>query len=291
LQVRHVLMAVVMAVVFGLGWVFAKAALGHFPPILLAAFRFGVTALCLVWFAKPVRGQMWELSVISLLAVSIPYSMSYTGMRDLDVSTAVLLAQLEAPCLILLGALLLHERPTWRQIVGMIVAVGGVILVAGDPAMTKSLIPALWVIGSIVIWAVGQIRIRRLGDTGVVTLIAWVSALASPQLFIGSAILERDQLRIVLEASWEAWSAVIYLGVVMTALGIGLWYHLIGKYPVVNVGPFLLLVPAISSIGGVTMLGEDLTTFAVIGGCVIVAGVACVVTGRTPTVARQPEAA
>lgn len=291
MQFRHILLAVLMAVVFGMGWVFAKSALWHFPPILLAAFRFGVTALCLVWFARPCGARWKELTLISLLAISVPYSMSYAGMQDLAVSTTVLLVQLEAPALILLGAVVLGERPSIQQFVGTVCAVVGVLLVVGDPNLAADLFPVALVVGSIITWAFGQIRIRRLGASGGVTLIAWVSAFATPQLLIGSALLEQDQITVIREAGLAEWSAVVYLGLVMTALGIGVWYYLIGRYPVSFVGPFLLLVPAISVLGGVILFGETLSLMALAGGAIIVSGVAFVVADRSQHKKMEAESA
>ena len=46
-------MGLAVPLIWGLGVVFAKAAIGHFPPVLLMALRFTLTALVLVWFVKP----------------------------------------------------------------------------------------------------------------------------------------------------------------------------------------------------------------------------------------------
>jgi O-acetylserine/cysteine efflux transporter len=99
MRIRHLILAFIMSIVFGMGWVFAKSAMTHFPPILLAGFRFMVTAVVLARFMKSPNGQIAHLLVISILAVSIPYSLSYSAMKYLDVSTSVLLAQMETPVL------------------------------------------------------------------------------------------------------------------------------------------------------------------------------------------------
>ncbi|MCC9621394.1 EamA family transporter [Thalassospira sp. MA62] len=279
---KHLLLATLMSVIFGMGWVFAKSALDYFPPILLAAFRFGVTALVVIWFVKPPKGKMKEIMLISFLAVTIPYSMSYTGMKDLDVSTTILLVQLEAPCLILLGALLLGEKPGIRKSIGVLIAFTGVILIAGDPKLHGNALAIFWVIGSIVTWAIGQIKIRKLGDFGGLRSVAWIAAFSTPQLLLASVIFETDQLQLIRSADWTIWATVIYLGIAMTAIGIGIWYHLIGKYPVADVGPFLLLVPVTTIIGGVTMLDESLTTATMIGGGIVIVGISLVVLERRP---------
>ena len=63
----------------------------------------------------------------------------------------------------------------------------------------------------------------------------------------------------------------------MTALGYTLWYHLLGRFPISRVGPFLLLLPVFSILGSVLVLGESLTLYIVLGGVVVIAGLALVV--------------
>ena len=83
-------------------------------------------------------------------------------------------------------------------------------------------------------------------------------------------------------ASLAAWSAVVYLGLVMTALGYGLWYRLLGHYDVNQVMPFLLLLPVTSVCAGIFFLGESLTAKIAIGGCLAIAGVAMITVQRAP---------
>ena len=109
---HHFLMALAVPVIWGMGLVFAKAALDFFPPILLIAFRFGVTALALVWFVKPPWHLMGKIMIIALVSVVIQYSFTFTGLKHLEASVTVLVIQLEVPILILLGALFLGERPS-----------------------------------------------------------------------------------------------------------------------------------------------------------------------------------
>jgi O-acetylserine/cysteine efflux transporter len=69
----------------------------------------------------------------------------------------------------------------------------------------------------------------------------------------------------------------------MTAVGYGAWYHLLGKYPVHQVAPFLLLLPVTTVLGGVFLLGEALTSRLVVGGLLAISGVAAInLLGRRP---------
>lgn len=270
----NILLALLMSVIFGLGWILGKSALEQFPPILMAALRFGIAALiiCAVWGWPSTK--LRYLLPLSALAVSGPYSLSNIGLAQLDVSLTILLVQLEAPILILMSALFLKERPSRNALFGIFLAVLGVILVAGTPAAEGGAVWIGLVLFSILIWATGQLWIRKTGISGSVSLLGALAALATPQLFLLSALLEPNALSALAGVSPVAWAQVLYLGAVMTALGIGIWYYLLARFEVAFVAPYLLLVPAISIAGGVLFLGEEVTVWRLTGAAVITSGVA-----------------
>ena len=278
---HHLLMALAVPVIWGMGLVFAKAALDFFPPILLIAFRFGVTALALVWFVKPPWPLMGKIMIIALVSVVIQYSFTFTALKHLDASVTVLFIQLEVPILILLGAVFLGERPSLRKLAGIALTFIGVSLIAGDPQLKGAYQPLFLLLVGVTTWAIGQVMIRQLGEVGGFTLIAWVAIVSTPQLFLASWVLEDNHWQLIREANWVVWGTVVYLGLVMTALGYGIWYHLLGRYPVNQVAPFLLLLPVTSVIGSVVVLGETLSLPVAIGGAVVVAGVAFIVLEKT----------
>ena len=79
MQLRPIDIAVglIVPLIWGMGFVFAKAALEHFPPILLMALRFSVTALVLVWFVKPPWALTGRIFLIALISAAIQYSLGY----------------------------------------------------------------------------------------------------------------------------------------------------------------------------------------------------------------------
>ncbi|MCH6588748.1 MAG: EamA family transporter [Proteobacteria bacterium] len=280
LRPQDILMGLAVPLIWGLGVVFAKAAIGHFPPVLLMALRFTLTALILVWFVKPPWRLMGQLFVIALISAAVQYSLTFNGLRGVDASTAVLVLQLEVPFLILLGAVLLKEKPGWRRWLGIAIAFIGVAFIAGEPRLGAAWDSLALLFGGAFTWALGQIMVRRLGEVGGFTTIAWVAVFAAPQLFVFSLVLEDDHLAYLGAAGWVVWGTVLYMGIVMTALGYGLWYSLVGRFPLARVGPFLLLMPVFSVLGGVTLLGESLTLRVAIGGAIVIAGVAVILVRR-----------
>lgn len=271
---RNLALAVLMSVIFGLGWILGKSALDQFPPVLMAAFRFGIAAMTICALTGWPKLGLSRLLPLSVLAISAPYSLSNIGLAHLDVSLTILLVQLEAPILICLSALFLGEKVDRGAVCGTILATAGVVLVAGEPASSGGLPWIGLVIFSIIVWATGQLWIRTKGISGSVSLLGGLAALATPQLFVLSAFLEPGAMALLPDVSMIGWMQVIYLGVVMTALGIGIWYYLIARFEVPLVAPFLLLVPAVSIAGGILLLSEEVSATRMIGAAVIMVGVA-----------------
>jgi O-acetylserine/cysteine efflux transporter len=277
-----VLIAITVAVIWGMGFIVAKAGMAHFSPILLMALRFSLTAFCMVWFFRPPPGIFKQLFWISLISAALQYSLTFNGLRGIDASTAALLVQLEVPFGLILAWLVFGDRISMKQGLGIAIAFTGAILIIGEPKLAGDLVYALMVIGGAFTWAVGQIMIKKLGNIGGFRLITGVALFATPQLFVASFLLEQDQLEQIRTASPAAWAAVAYLGLIMTALAYALWYRLLGHYAINQVMPFLLLLPVTSVIGGIFFLGESLTTKIALGGCLAIVGVAMITIRRWP---------
>ena len=283
-----ILIAISVAILWGMGFVIAKAGMAHFSPILLMALRFTLTAACLAYFFRPPAGLFRQLFWISLISAALQYSLTFNGVRGIDASTAALLVQLEVPFGLIMAWLVLGERVTKRQVLGILIAFGGASLIIGEPKLEGDLLYAFLVIAGAFTWAIGQVMIRKLGNIGGFRLLSGVALFAAPQLFLASWLFESDQIEQIRTASVGAWSAVIYLGLIMTALGYGLWYRLLGHYSVNQVMPFLLLLPVTSVCGGIFFLGESLTVKIALGGCLAIAGVAIITIQRAPKSRRVP---
>ena len=276
-----VLLAISVPIIWGLGFSLAKVAFVYvsFPPILLMSFRFALTALVLVWFVRPPWGYMHRIFWIALISATIQYSLMFSGLNGLDASLAAIVVQLEAPFLALLATVFLRERLGWRRAIGIALAFSGVFLIAGQPRSQDNLLPVLLVASGALIWASGQIMVKGLkGKVGGFTLIAWVAIFATPQLFLSSWLFEEGQIDAIKSAGWIGWGVVIYMGVIMTAVGYAIWYRLLGSYNVNQVMPFLLLLPVVSILSSMLFLGERLDLIEVIGCATVIFGVVIIIT-------------
>ncbi len=269
----QMLLALIVPGTWGLGFTLAKIGMDQFTPLLIMSLRFGIAALVLVWFTKPPWGYMRQIFLVALVGATLQYGLTFNGLRGLDASTAVIVVQLEAPILILLGTILLKEKFGWYRALGMVLAFGGVAVIAGEPRLEDNLDSVALVAAGATVWAFAQIMVSRLKAVPSMTLLAWMALMAAPQMAIASFIVEDGQWEAMTNASLQDWSIVLYLALIMTALGYSVWYHLLGTCDVSKLSPFILLTPVTSIAAGVLLLDDQFTTAMIIGAIMVLAGV------------------
>ena len=271
---KQILLALIVPITWGLGFTLAKVGMEQFPPLLIMSIRFGIAGLVLVWFTKPPWGHMREIFLVALIGSTIQYGLTYNGLKGIDASTAAILVQLEGPILALMGAILLKEKLGLMRILGMVLAFVGVFIIAGEPRLEGHMNSVILLVAGSAVWAVAQIMISRLKNLSGITILAWVAIMATPQMLLGSFIIEDGQWQAISTASLIDWSIIIYLALIMTVVGYSVWYHLLSSVDVSKVSPFLMLLPITSIIAGMILLDEKLTLPMIIGGLLIMTGVA-----------------
>ncbi len=274
-------LALLVPLLWGLGFVFAKAGLSEFPPLLLMGMRFCLTAIILLPFVKMPRGHLIWIAALAFIGSTIQYGLTFTGLKHMDASLAIIVVQLEVPFGVIMGALLFREHVGWQKILGILLAFAGVALIAGMPEKETALWPALLVVGGAFTWAVSQIMVKQMkGAVNGFTLIAWVGLFAGPQMLLGSFLFEQGQWEAVQTATWIGWSTVVYLAVMMTAIGYSIWFHVLNHNPVTQVMPVLLLLPVVGVIGSVVILGEKPGFMTLVGGLIVILGVSLIIFTR-----------
>jgi len=271
---KQILLALIVPITWGLGFTLAKIGMEQFPALLIMTIRFGIAGLILVWFTKPPWGHMREIFVVALIGSTIQYGLTYNGLKGIDASTAAILVQLEGPILAIMGAFLLKEKLGITRALGMGLAFIGVLIIAGEPRLDGHLNSVILLIAGSAVWAVAQIMISRLRDLSGITILAWVAIMATPQMFVASLLIEDGQWLAITTASFIDWSIILYLALIMTVLGYSVWYHLLSSVDVSKVSPFLMLLPITSIIAGIVLLDEKLTSSMILGGLLIMSGVA-----------------
>lgn len=243
---------------------------------MLMGLRFCLTALLLIWFVPRPKGEYWRVFQIAIIGSVLQYGMTFTGLKILDASTAVLLVQLEVPFGVIVAWLVYREQVGWMRVLGILVAFVGVAFIAGSPSVKGEWLAVGFVMGGACTWAIAQVMVKSLKNISGFGLIAWLALIAGPIMLAASFAIEEGQMEAIQQATWVGWGTILYLGIVMTAIGYGIFYTLLRQFPVSHVMPYLLLLPVAGVIGSVTILGETLTENLLIGGAIVIGGVALI---------------
>jgi O-acetylserine/cysteine efflux transporter len=276
----HVALAVLVAALWGFNFVVIRWGLGAFPPLLLAALRFLVAALPALVLPRPSI-PVGRMVVIGTAWFVCQFALLFTGMKvGMTPGLASVVMQSQAFFTILLASVALRERPTARQIGGAVVAglglacIGATIEGAGD---VTPLGLAL-VLGAAASWACGNVLLRRERAADMLATVAWLS-LVAPLPLLGLSLL--------IEGPQEVWTAlmhldavgigsVVYLGVLATVVGFGIWGYLLKLYTASTVAPFSLLVPLFGVVSSALVFGERFGSLRIAGVALILLGLAVV---------------
>ncbi|MFE7751341.1 EamA family transporter [Streptomyces sp. NPDC057428] len=273
-------LAVLVAVLWGLNFLAVRVGLDHFPPFFLAALRYLVLAVPVVLFVpRPGVRLRW------LLGYGLGFGVAQFGLLFLAIEQgmpsglASVVVQASAPFTVLLGALLLRERVTGRQLGGIGLAVAGMAVIAVDRARTAPLLPLVLTVLAALGWAVGNLASRQAKPEYPLRFALWMAVIPPLPLLALSAVMEgpatgwRALGSAFTPDGWPGLVALVYIAVLGSVVGSGIWTALLKRYPAGVVAPFSMLVPVVGMAGAWLALHERPTGWALAGAIAVVAGV------------------
>ena len=262
MTIKDSLIASLVPIFLGFGFVIAKPAMDDFPPILLMGLRFTFAASILIWWFPIPKGYLFKIFIASLVANTIQYSVTYSGLNLIDASAAVLLVQTEVPFGVLFAYFMLKEKPTIRSLIGIFVAFIGVYILIGSPNLDgKYLGIFLTILGS-GIWAFGQVLVKPLSkELNPLTLVAWLALFSGPILILLSNLFDGNSLNYIKSASTNSWIIAIYLGFFMQPITYGCFYYVLKNNPIYKVLPIVTMgIPLTGLLAAILLLKENPTT-------------------------------
>ena len=279
MTIKDSLIASLVPIFLGFGFVIAKPAMDDFPPILLMGLRFTFAASILIWWFPIPKGYLLKIFIASLVANTIQYSVTYSGLNLIDASAAVLLVQTEVPFGVLFAYFMLKEKPTIRSLIGIFVAFIGVYILIGSPNLDgKYLGIFLTILGS-GIWAFGQVLVKPLSkDLNPLTLVAWLALFSGPILILLSNFFDGNSLNYIKSASTNSWIIAIYLGFFMQPITYGCFYYVLKNNPIYKVLPIVTMgIPLTGLLAAILLLKENPTTELYFGSLIILFGVILII--------------
>ena len=276
---KDTLIASLVPIFLGFGFVIAKPAMEHFPPILLMGLRFTFAASILIWWFPIPRGYLKQIFIASLIANTLQYSVTYTGLNLIDASAAVLLVQTEVPFGVLFAYFMLKEKPTIRSLIGITIAFVGVYILTGSPNLEGKFLGIFLTILGSAIWALGQVLVKPLSkEISPLTLVAWLAIFSGPILIFLSSILDGNTISYIKSANFNSWAIAFYLGFFMQPVTYGCFYYVLKNNPLYKVLPIVTMgIPLTGLLAAILLLGEKPTTELYLGGFIILIGVILIV--------------
>ena len=127
---RDALLGVLVAVVWGVNFVVIDEGLPGVPPLFFAAIRFACVALLTLFVARPKASWRYVVGV-GLFMSAGQFGFLYLALAaGMPSGLAALVLQAQVPLTILLAAATNGERISRRQLIGLGIALAGLVVVA-----------------------------------------------------------------------------------------------------------------------------------------------------------------
>ncbi len=269
----HLAFMMLINLIWGFALVAAKVSLGHFPPLMFTALRFGLIVMVLFPFLRLHEGRMKQLLIIAFCAGPLGFGFFFAGVALSNPSVVAIVSQLGVPFVTIMSVVFLNEKVHWRRWTGIGLSFLGVMVISFDPTVFQFIAGVACVVVSALIGSVGQIFQRQIRRVGVFEMQAWIALVAAPVMIAGSLVLERDQWHLLQTASLLQWSGIFYTAFASSLIGHAGIFYLLQRYEVSQTAPLTLLSPIFTVMFSVVLLGDVLTTQMIVGALIALSGV------------------
>lgn len=279
MQKRDILIGMVVVILWGLNFIAIKIGLQDIPPLLLGAVRFLLACFPIIFFL-PRPPVDWRWLIALGLAINVgQFSFLFIGMKvGMPAGLASLVLQSQAFFTLLAGAVWLGERWGWNHLAGLALAAGGMVTIGWQQGGEMTAAGFACTLAAAACWGVGNVIMRQatqgIPPSSMLALVVWAGAVAILPLLLLSWIIEGYDawLTACFAVSWASFGAVVYLSLLATLAGYGLWGKLLSRYPAAMVSPLALLVPVVGLSSAAFFLGEAVTLGQGLGALLVMAG-------------------
>ncbi|MBH0053063.1 EamA family transporter [Salinibacterium sp. SWN139] len=284
MPLRSILAAVLVAVIWGLNFVVIDVGLEGMPPTLFLALRFMVVIVPAIFFVPRPKSRFRDVVLIGSFMSLGQFGLLYTALAiGMPPGLASLVLQAQVVLTVVFAALALRETPTRSQLVGVALGAAGLVVVGSGRGVETPVLAFFVTLAAAASWAIGNVIARRVGRIGTtssplagLSLTVWSALVVPiPMLALAFAINGADAVGFalthltvpqLLSTAYTAWLASL--------VGYGIWNTLLARHAASAVVPFTMLVPPIGMATAWLALDEVPTVIEVIGGAMLLLGVA-----------------
>ena len=274
-------LVVVLGVIWGMAFVAIRTADFELSPVNLTILRWliasaGFLALA-PFFGRPKqpvkRHHIPRILVVSLASVT-GYHLSLNYAETIvSAGLAGLLISLGPIFVVVLSGLFLKEKIGKRLTIALATAmIGAVVLSLNAGLGFREITGPLAVVFSAFMYSVFAVGSKPLvKEYGALPTAIWVALIGTA---FALPLISTNFITQIQQLSTITWLSVIYLALLSTVLANVILYLLIGNRSVSRLSIQLYIVPLVSLIGGIVLLGESVTILTVLGAILMFTGVA-----------------
>jgi len=250
---------------------------GGMDPAAFTAIRLTSGALTLALLARLRRGGgtgrgSWP-SALALFAYAAAFALAY---RSLTAATGALLLFGAVQATMIGAGLARGERLRGGRLLGLALALGGLILLLLPGLAAPPPSASLLMLGAGAAWGIYSLRGRGAGDP---TRVTAGNFLRAAPLAAAWALAESGGGSL---PDREGWALALASGALTSGVGYAIWYRALPALQATQAATVQLSVPLIAACGGVLLLGEALTPRLLIAAAAILGGIALVLAARRP---------
>lgn len=282
-------LAALVAVIWGFNFVVIDWGMGDVPPLLFLAARFVAVVVPFVFLLDPPPVSWRTVAAVGAFMSLGQFAFLYVAMdAGMPPGLAGLVLQAQVVLTIVLAAVVLRERPTGPQTIGVVLGAAGLVVVGLGRGGHVPLVALGLCLTGALMWAIGNVISRASGATGGLSLTVWSALVVPVPLVVLSLVIDGPgALTDGLAAfGWKAAVSTLYTAGLSSLVGYGIFNGLLSRNTSAAVVPWVMLVPPVAIGSAWALLGEVPSTAELVGGAVLVLGV--LVAQRRPT-ATKPE--
>jgi O-acetylserine/cysteine efflux transporter len=284
MKLADVAIAVLVAVIWGLGFVASRFALDELPPELMTMLRFAIAATPCLFVRKPKVSWLLLIGISASLFLGQFLAQSVAIARGVPVGLASVIVQSQALFTIALAAVIFREVPTPMQGAGIAISAVGLLMICGTVGYDFSVSAFAILMISPIVFAIGNLLLRRAQGAPMFDLFAWLCLCSAVPLF------GLTMVTVGPEETWQALAhmslrgvvSMIFIGGISTCIAYWLWGRLLRDYPAAQVVPFALLVPFVGSGASSIVFGEKFGALRLAGMITVIGGIAIMLFSNRP---------
>lgn len=273
------LIAVLVTVfIWGISFINIKLAVAVIGPMTLGFLRFAMASV-LLWGMKrmlapasKVARKDWPMmGWAGFVGVTLYFFFENNGVKMISAGSAAIIVA-AIPIATLISEALVEKKPlTWRVIGFALLSVVGVVMVTGIAPVPGENPMGYWLMGGAVIsWVVYCIISKGLFQRYDSLTITYYQTIVGTVLFVPFMVFETNQWASVTPFIW---ANVAILGVFASALGFYLYLLAMDRLGVGISSLYLNLIPIVTLITGVLIMGDTVTWGQGGGAALVIASV------------------